>query len=59
MMRMSKDSSPSDIAELKMDKLEEDLTANMPTTMKFTECISGLSGQRENKKAIKWNAQRV
>ena len=48
-MRMSKDSILSDVAKLKMDEPEEDLTANMPTTIKFMEHISGLSGQRENK----------
>ena len=48
MMRMSKDSIPSDLAKLKTDELEEDLTANMPTTIKFMEHVSGLSGQREN-----------
>ena len=47
-MRMSKDSIPSDLAKLKTDELEEDLTANMPTTIKFMEHVSGLSGQREN-----------
>ena len=56
MIRMSKDSCPSDIAKLKIDELEEELTANMPTTMKFMESISGLSGRREKEakeKAIK------
>ena len=47
MMKMSKDSCPSDIAKLKIDELEEELTANMPTTMKFMESICGLSGRRE------------